>query len=84
MAQEFQTEKVLNLAWEQRKTLTIGVLGHSRDTTTDAESSFREGGSGTFFFGGFGVFFLVYFFLFCSLDTGLDTSVSFPYLSLPF
>lgn len=62
MAQEFQTEKVLNLAWEQRKTLTIGVLGHSRDTTTDAESSFREGGSGTFFFGGFGVFFFGIFF----------------------
>lgn len=32
MAKELQTEKVMNLTFEQKKILTAGVPGHSRNT----------------------------------------------------
>lgn len=72
MAKEFQTQKVLNLAWEQRKTLTTGVTGHSRDTAVDAERVLSAKAAQVHSFwwvwqgGGLVVF---------SLDTGLEASL---------
>ena len=63
MAKEFQTEKVLNVAWEQKKPLTTGVLGHSRDTAVDVERVLSEEKA------------QLHSFFFCYLDTGVEASL---------
>lgn len=64
MAKEFQTEKMLYLAWEQQPAPITGVLGHSRGTAMAVERVLSEA-----------VAQLHSFFFCCSLDTGVEASL---------